>query len=232
MSDSTKKKTLDRTALIDTLRLVADGIAGTFGSQCEVVLHDFRDLSSSIVKIVNGHVTGRYVGGCMTDFGLKMLKQDNSSNLFLNYATMTTDGRHLKSSTILFRDEAGEAAAALCINLDVTEMIHFSRLIQQYFSPAQQPQPGENHVETFQEDIGATLHEAARKVLDKVAKPIPSMRKEDRLKIVAELEDRGFFLIKGSVNYLARKLRISKFSIYGYLEEARARSLEGQTASG
>jgi predicted transcriptional regulator YheO len=228
VAKSQTKKDGYRTALIDTLSVVADAIAGMFGAQCEVVVHDFKDLSCSIVKIVNGHVTGRYVGGCMTDFGLKMLKQDDSTNLFLNYATVTGAGRQLKSSTLLFRDEDGKPAAALCINVDATEMIHYSRLIQTFFSPAAQPPPGEGHVETFQEDIGATLQEAARKTLEKTAIPISSMKKEDRLKIVAELEDRGFFLIKGSVNYLARKLRISKFTIYGYLEEARARSLEGQ----
>jgi predicted transcriptional regulator YheO len=228
MRNSLMKKPLDHTALIDTLSIVADGIAGMFGPRCEVVLHDFRDLSCSIVKILNGHVTGRYVGGCMTDFGLQILKQDVSINLFLNYAAMTTDARQLKSSTMLFREEGGEPAAALCINMDTTEMVHYGRLIQEFFSPAQQPHPKEGPFETFQEDIGATLHEAARKVLDKVSTPISSMKKEDRIKIVAELENRGFFLIKGSVNYLARKLRISKFSIYGYLEEARARSVDGQ----
>jgi predicted transcriptional regulator YheO len=42
---------------------MVDALAGTFGRNCEVVLHDFSKSDQSIVKIANGHVTGRDVGG-------------------------------------------------------------------------------------------------------------------------------------------------------------------------
>ena len=53
---------------------VVDCIADLFGSNCEVVLHDITQPEKSIVKIRNGHVTGRKVGDPLTDLGLKMIK--------------------------------------------------------------------------------------------------------------------------------------------------------------
>ena len=39
--------------------VIADTIAGTFGEQCEVVVHDLSRPESSVVHVANGAVTGR-----------------------------------------------------------------------------------------------------------------------------------------------------------------------------
>ena len=227
MSDKTK--TIQRAAVLEALKTTADGIAGMFGSQCEVVLHDLRDPDTSIVKIVNGHVTGRSIGGCMTDFGLEMIKQ-NSTNLFVNYATTTKDGRQLKSGGMIFREQNGQPFAMLCINFDPTGMINLDKLKEALFPP-EQPSPNSSSAETFQEDLGATQHAVIGKVIDKTGVSVLSMKKEDRLRVVSELEDRGFFLMKGAVNHLARKMKVSKYTIYSYLEEVRGNKLAGDLVS-
>ena len=50
--------------MLNELKRVAKGIAATFGSSCEVVIHDVtgKGTDSTIVAIENGHVTGRKVG--------------------------------------------------------------------------------------------------------------------------------------------------------------------------
>ena len=69
---------------MESLKTVVDGIAGTFGPRCEVVLHDLSTLDHSIIKIANGHVTGRTIGGSITDQGLRQLRSDDKNNLMLN----------------------------------------------------------------------------------------------------------------------------------------------------
>jgi predicted transcriptional regulator YheO len=215
-----KAKQIDQPELIEILKLVADGIAGTFGQRCEVVLHDLRDVRHSIVKIVNAHITGRKKGGCFTDFGLKLLKPEVKKNLFLNYATTTATGRRLKSSTIMFRDATGRPMATICINLDLTDLINFNSFIQGFFPVQEQPQNGEK-IETFENDVSQALNDLVQLALNKINKPAANMNRDDRLSIVEELESQGFFLIKGSVKYLAEKLKVSKFAIYSYVEKVR-----------
>lgn len=235
MTLSERRKQLTRHTVLKTLELVVDAIAGLLGSQCEVALHDLRDLSASIIKIANGHVTGRRIGGGMTDYGLTMIKSE-VNNLFFDYSARTMDGRQLKSAGIVFRDEDGEPLAMLCINWDTSSIVDFERL-REVLLPLAPASTAATVDETFHEDVGSTLQEISQKIFDSMGIPPRLMKKEDRVEVVTRLEERGFFMIKGAVNHLARRFGISKFSIYAYLEEVRGRDREengatpGQTTS-
>ncbi len=207
-------------SLFDCLKIVVDGIAGTFGQRCEVVLHDLSDLKRSIIKIVNGQVTGRSVGGPITDQGLKYLKNDRGDNLLINYPSTTKDGRFLKSSTLIFRDNKGAPIAAICINFDVTDILNFNTAIQDIFGPSRDSSET-NAIETFQGDVNSTLNEIADKTIRKAGKAIPSMGRNDKIEIIRQLEDQGFFLIKGAIKFIANKLNVSKFTIYNYLDKVK-----------
>jgi predicted transcriptional regulator YheO len=47
------------------------------------------------------------------------------------------------------------------------------------------------------------------------------MSKEDKLHIVADLKNKGLFLIKGSAKQAAERLNVSLTTIYKYIEEVR-----------
>jgi predicted transcriptional regulator YheO len=217
-----KNRTIKKNAafLFEHLKTVVDGIAGTFGQRCEVVLHDLRDLKRSIIKIENGQVTGRSAGGSITDQGLNYLKNDSGENLLINYPSSTEDGRFLKSSTFLFRDDEGVPAAAICINFDVTDILNFSIAIDDIFGIPEKANETKA-IETFQGDANTTLNEIADKTIRKAGKAIPSMGRNDKIEVIRQLEDQGFFLIKGAIKFIAHKLTVSKFTIYNYLDKVR-----------
>ena len=77
------------------------------------------DPSRSIVKIVNGHVSGRAVGAPATAFSLKMAEQlERSEDCFVSdYVSTTADGRPLQSSSFFIRDGA-KVVGILCVNID------------------------------------------------------------------------------------------------------------------
>lgn len=222
MKRHAKEKTPED-SLFEPLKLVVDGIARTFGARCEVVLHNLSDLDRSIVKIANGHVTGRTVGGGITDQGLRFLKSGRQEDLLINYPSVTKDGRLLKSSTIVFRDDERKPVAAICINFDVTDILNFNTAIQDTFMVSEETE-GKSPIETFESDIASTLNEIADKVIRKTGKSVPSMGRGDRIEIVRQLEDQGFFLIKGALKLIAKKLKVSKFAIYNYLDQVRTQS--------
>lgn len=62
-------------------------IARTYGENCEVILHDLRDLDKSIVAIKNNHITGRQIGGTITDFALKLIMKNLGKNVILSLIT-------------------------------------------------------------------------------------------------------------------------------------------------
>ncbi len=220
-SSDIKGKTSKRAFLIESLKIVVDGIARTFGTRCEVVLHDLRNLEHSIVKITNGHVTGRTIGGSISDRALKDIRSGQEESLFTNYLSITKDGRQLKSSTILFRDDKGKLIAALCINFDVTDILNLNTIVQDIFAVSEEVEQA-GPAETFVGDMVSTLNDIADKAIRKAGKVIPSMAREDKIQIVRQLDEQGFFLIKGAIKLIAGKLRVSKFTIYNYLEQIRS----------
>lgn len=96
-----------------------DFLGAALGSATEVALHDLTDPSHSIVKIVNGHVSGRAVGAPATAFSLKMAEQlERSEDCFVSdYVSTTADGRPLQSSSFFIRDGA-KVVGILCVNID------------------------------------------------------------------------------------------------------------------
>ena len=46
-------------AILESYMLSADGLAEFWGENCEVIIHDLTQLDASVVKIVNGHLSGR-----------------------------------------------------------------------------------------------------------------------------------------------------------------------------
>ena len=105
-----------------TLRPLMAGIVGAFGKHCEVVLHDLTRPERSIVWI-EGNVTGRRVGGTLTDLGLAKLRLSDTQEDLLGYVTQTRDGKVLRSSSVFLRDANGSVIGALCINLDITALL-------------------------------------------------------------------------------------------------------------
>ena len=109
--------------LLKSLIPIAETIGKTFGNRCEVVLHDLTIPEKSVVYTVNGDVTGRREGQAFDRLVRSVLLTKNFTRDYaVNYTFETEDGRKIKSSSSLGRDEAGEVVGVFCINYDITFM--------------------------------------------------------------------------------------------------------------
>ncbi|WP_016590835.1 helix-turn-helix transcriptional regulator, partial [Yersinia pestis] len=100
-------------------------IARTYGENCEVILHDLRDLDKSIVAIKNNHITGRQIGGTITDFALKLIHEKSweERDFIINYkGRIPGKSENIRASTFFIKDEEGEIIAMLCMNVDLTSL--------------------------------------------------------------------------------------------------------------
>ena len=192
---------------------IAEGIAKTFGSHCEVVIHDLTDVSSSIVAIYNGHVTGRDVGSPMTDLGLTVLRKGSEEDLLLNYPNKSIKGKKIKSSSMMIRDEKGEIVGCLCINIDLTLLAMAGTVINEITSLVD-----EKEEESFPHSVTDLEKRMIDRAVEKIGKPVGLMEKAERMEFIRLLDEMGLFLIKGTIQNVAELLDVSKFTIYNYLE--------------
>lgn len=214
---------------LDHLKRVADAIVAVFGSKAEVVIHDLADVDHSVVHIA-GDLTGREVGAPISHFPYRIVKeQGDEAEDVLGYKNITKNGRVMKCSTVFVRDDHGKVIGCVSINLDVSEYIRLSTLLSEHIEFSEQAETTRKEVYT------TTFPETVESIIDGIVsdygKPPSDMGKEDRTKIVADLEQAGVFMYKGAVQHVADLLSTSRYTIYGYLRKTRGEERETETGA-
>ncbi len=207
---------------LEAVAQVIPSLRQMLGPRYEVILHDLSHVESSIVML-EGDVTHRKIGGPATDYLLKLMREGGDcAGHSINYKNLLPDGRVLRSSTIFIRDEEGKIIGSLCFNQDLTDYVVARNLLEEVTSfgaPAD-----EAPKETFAQDISEVMESVVDTEVSLFQKPVAYMQKEDKLGIVARLEQKGIFAVKNAVEYVAECLGVSNFTIYNYLKEVRGRA--------
>lgn len=221
----------DEQALLGVLQGVAKALECVLNQHTEVVIHNLRQPESSIVEIVNGHVSGRRVGspiiagltedqGFDTLVGRKAAAQPNEVRVVSNYMSKTGDGRPLRSSSVVLFDADGAPAAALCVNVDAGAIERIQRDIQSALLPTILPPLPAPRSETSIEEL---IEEIIGSALQSAGAPVERLSKTEKKAVVSIMHERGLFVIRGSVERVAARLGVTKFTIYNYLDEIGAK---------
>lgn len=216
-------------ASLEPLAKMVPALAEAIGPHCEVILHDLARLPNSIVAI-GGNLTGRSVGGPITDFGLEQIRQSSDGADIVGYAAQTRDGRRLRSSTMFVRDADGNVVGCLCINIDVTGLLEISDAARRLAAVPtvpdrtpgiwrEEPGPPSSKRETFPLTVEELAVRAVKEATEAVGVPVALMRKDHKREVVRMLDEHGLFLIRDGVEYVAAALSISRYTIYNYLAE-------------
>jgi len=202
---------------------VMRAIATAVGPSCEVVLHDLSatspDLEHTIAAIENGHVTGRHVGGPSTNLGVEVMRDQAADHDKFGYSGLTSDGRELNCSSIYLRNSSGRIIAALCINFDVSVVQRVQGLLGTLLperTPAEEPS------EFFGQDLVAVMKAMIDEAISEAGRPVEQMTREDRVAVLARLDQRGVLQMRKAVETVAGRLGISRVTAYAYLDEAHS----------
>lgn len=205
-------------ASFEVLRRLAAALSELLKPSCEVVIHDFTDLEHSIVCI-EGDLTGRSVGGAATDLLLSMAQKEDIDKDLESYITSLPNGKVMKSSTVFLRDAKGKAYGAFCVNLDITEFIALDRRLRTLLTTKET----EGISELFSGDIRETVQSMVMETLYEIDAQAAEMSREDKVMLVARLNNKGVFQVKRAVPIVADLLGLSRATIYNYLHELNDR---------
>ena len=206
---------------------LARSITSVFGDRCEIAIHDFSDLKRSLVHI-EGSLSRREIGSPVPDMHYRLLKEfgDDAPDKF-GYKSTTDDGKILKCSTTMIRDDEGRIEGCFCINFNVTDFAFLTTAFNDFtFIPDKAAGSDRISNTTNQNGSLGTFAESMESAIDfaivEMGK-IPSMMdKRDKLETMQKLDKDGVFMIKGSVDYIAKVFGASKYTIYNYLKQIRA----------
>ena len=204
--------------ILDSYKTTMEGLAVYFGEAFEFVLHDITDYDHSIIKIINGNLSGRKAGSPITDFAISMLNQlekNKKSQPYISYLSKSKYGKPIRSTTIVIFGAGQKAIGLLCINLYLDSPI--SSLLQN-FSLVSQP----NHItESYSSDSNELIHRALEKIKADVMADVSIPQHMKNKEIVTLLYHQGIFKFKNAVQDISKDLGISKNTVYFHI-----RSLE------
>lgn len=205
-------------AVLNFLRHLAKGLADQFGPNCEIVIHDLSDnyKENSIVAIENGHVSNRKVGDGPSLAVLDALKSDPQKlENHASYLTKTKDGRILKSTTIYIRNDEQKIIGVFSINYDITELIMIENAIKPLVSVE-----SEEKASPIPQNVTDLLNDLIEESTRQVGKPVPLMTREDKIKAIKFLNDRGALLITKAGDKISKHFGISKYTLYSYIDSS------------
>ena len=209
-------------AIIETLKNIVHGLSLFLGNDTEIVLHSFKDNEHSVVAIENGYITNRKVGSTLTEAGSKIIKDivSKDKNLIGPYRSLSPNGILLRSVTISIKNK-NKLIGLLCINMDINRVIQAEEFLKpfvhfedQKISNGDLEKRGTALLSNLKDQI---FEEAIVKVESKGQIP----QKEKNKFIVEDLYQKDFFNLKDSVEFVAKKLRVSIFTIYNYIRDLK-----------
>ncbi|NCB31329.1 MAG: transcriptional regulator [Clostridia bacterium] len=204
-------------AILIALCRTAEAIAATFGKSCETVVHDFTNADCRIVTICNGHVSGRGKESETTIYADSISSKDCRklvfTNDYVNTTVITKDGRRIKTTSINFVGEGYHYV--LGINFDTSALNAAVGVLGDLL------ESDEDFDITMLTD--RKLSDAMDYCLSIIGKEPDKLTKSDRMQVVGMLLHSNIFTIQKAVPYVADRLRVSRYTIYNYLNQLKGK---------
>lgn len=194
---------------------IAEGISKLLYPFAEVVLHDLE--KNTIVMIWNAF-SKRKIGDCSYLHDMKFDNKMKPSNIIGPYEKVNYDGKRLKSISIVIRNKKDLVIGFLCINLDVSILNKYQRILNLFLSN-NDDRSLKNTSGLFKNDLHEQVSFFVQQYCLKKKLNMDSLSREQKKVLILGLKKEGAFNAKNATSYIARVLCISRASVYNYLKE-------------
>lgn len=214
--------------ILNSYKTMVYGLADYLGPESEVVLHSLENYESSAI-IIAGENTKRKVGAPITDLALNMLSRISVSEEtnFLTYFTKSKSQTKMKSSTIAIYGENKRIIGLLCINYNLE--CKLDDFIKNFSYPEKADEDvnlinfnsseKSSMVENFTNSIDELIEEKVEKIKIKIDNNEEISNNNKNKEIIKILYEEGIFNIKDGVIRVAKKMNISKNTVYLHIRQ-------------
>ncbi len=187
----------------------AKAIEVLFYPQLEVVIHDI--ITKKIIYLGN-NFSNRDIGD---DSVLDDISFEKSKNIIGPYEKINFDGKVLKSISIVI-EEKNKPKFLMCLNFDISVLNNLANTIELFIGKFSY-EKSENFI--FKDDWREKIHVYVNENLKSKGKILNSINKEEKKELILDLQKKGAFKGKNSKEYIAKILKLSRATIYNYLNE-------------
>jgi len=209
--------------ILEAMIPLADTLAKTIGDNCEVAIHDLTHPKHSILYIVNGSLTGRKkydsLGPVFKE--LVQLAKLNEDSL-INYYDYE-NGHSFKCSKVLIRDESKHIIGCFCINIVIDDYLQVKRSIDNMCKtePIDNFREQKSQATNSEDDISDLVRDIVMNTYADFKSNKNKLSKADKVNMVRFLDEKGIFRVKGTIEMVGDILKVSKFTVYSYLDKSK-----------
>jgi len=199
------------TALRKQYEPLIKAVVEVFHPFVEVAVHD---LEKGRVVAIYHNISQRKVGEASPLQELKVNTED-FPDYFTPYYKQNWDGRSLKCTSITMRNKKGKPIGLICLNIDTSYFQEGFQLLKTFLKVKEE---AENPIEIF----GSQCEEQAKGVIDQFLDErdlsLKHLNRNQKRELVQQLYQKGIFNFKNAVPYIAKKLNITRASVYNYIK--------------
>jgi len=207
-------------------------LGGQFGDSCQSILYSLEQAREEVegkVVSVSGTTTNANLGDPLPGFIDAHIREKGMTSQY-GFINKAFPSLVLRTSLEFLKDEEGKTFGCICIHHNIVHI----KMITSFLDELTRPNNLEDEDEESSDANGEGRQYTASNIqgfLDNIisefleehleANNFAALDKNDKLDLIKELDRRGVFLVKGAVNLIAKRINVSKFSIYNYLDEIR-----------
>lgn len=196
-------------------------IAAMMSENTEIVLYDVK--TETVYHVINPLDDEMKPGSEIHSLEKSFLqnKTYEKQNFIVNYRALSKSQKKLKSGTIFLKDASGNLEAILTINIPVDHLIQMRDMLDRLISG---PEPGSNSPQnTFYNSFDVSVENmVTNTIIDEISKyGVDSSRlsNKEKLQILSNLDQKGIFLVKGSISEIAKAFNTTETTIYRNLSK-------------
>ncbi len=200
---------------------LADYLAEVTGPNCEVLLRDYYDGESEILYILNGEISGRQKGEVISGYMLKKIMREDwrKTDYISNYLLVNEQDRKLMRASTYYLKWQGELCGLLCLNYDMTELMHYRDFVSTHLLYGFEEQKKEATTEFVAQPLDELVDTMVRQVILYWDRNVPLTQLTNPLNPIRQLYELKLFQFKGTVSRVSELLNMSQQSIYRYIKE-------------
>lgn len=214
---------------------IAEFIGRVIGPDYEVALHDISDRDGALVALANGHISGRTIGTPVSDRLREIIESRTYENedFILHEYGLSPSGKVLCSSSMFIKDVSGNLIGVMCINFDdsryrelsqkVFNLCHPDALVDTNFrfDESRVPVKMSDNIHRLKSIPDGSAYDIITAELKERNINPDRLSVKDKLQFIAELDNKGVFLIKGAVKDAAGIFGCSQATMYRHLSKAK-----------
>jgi len=195
-------------------------IAELFPDQIEVVLHD---AGSGTIAAIEGVYSNRKIGD-KSLIDIDSLDHDESDDGLIGpYPQLNWDGEQLRSYTAVLSNDNHETIGFLCVNCRTSTFAAAARLLSTFSNVANNSQPKALFKNDWRESVNRLI---STSLTESGTNLINATRKE-KVEVIHSLDQSGLLEYRGSPEYVAQSLGMSRASFYNLLKDSRLENSVG-----